>query len=265
MKQLFCWLAFATAFGAEAQITPSLHLPAGAGKTYSEEPDAFSFLYNVAVLPVHKTGSAGIMAEQRYLLREGNLVSGAAVFVTGLGNFGLNINYEGYTAFKSYDLNLGFGKNLGKVQAGIRFRYATQRISGFEGNSILSAGAGVRVEPVKRWVVAGEWLNYPARAGKGAAPPPRGYKAGLGFSVSENFLWFTEWMQEQDVATAVHSGIVFHYRNNFFASAGISTWNGIFYSSAGWRRKQMRVSLSVSNHPYLGISPAVWMQNQWAK
>ena len=85
------------------------------------------------------------------------------------------------------------------------------------------------------------------------------YKFGIGYEASENFLVSAEVVKTEDFPVNVIAGVQYNFEKQFFARAGIMTENGSPYAGAGIIWDNLRLDVSASYHPQLGISPGLML------
>jgi hypothetical protein len=97
---------------------------------YSQQQnDVFSFTGNQAALAQQKNAAIGVYGEQRFLMADNNSYALAAAFPSKMGNFGVKLNYAGFSNFNENAVGLAYGRSLGKtVDIGIQFNYYGYRI-----------------------------------------------------------------------------------------------------------------------------------------
>jgi hypothetical protein len=83
------------------------------------------------------------------------------------------------------------------------------------------------------------------------------YKAGLGYDASDKFFISGEIIKEEDKAVNIIAGLQYQFAKQFFARAGFMSESGSAYAGAGVAWKNLRVDISTSYHPQLGLSPGI--------
>jgi hypothetical protein len=91
--------------------------------------DAFSVRLNPALLASHKTFSAGLYSEQKYLLPELTSFHSAVILPVASGAFTGAIDYAGSSYHHATSFDLAYGRTLGKVDVGAGFRYFRESFS----------------------------------------------------------------------------------------------------------------------------------------
>lgn len=230
---------------------PWLGLDAYSGKQLS----AFAFTGNQAALARAKEMSLGIFGEQRFLLASDRSYRLAAVCPTRLGNIGLQFNYAGFKNFNEYRAGLAYARSLGpKADLGIQFSYYGSRIPGYRGNTgfQVEAGAIFHITTQLHMGIHG----FSSFGGKNSREKPASvYKAGLGYDASAQFFAAVELIKEEDRPVNMVALAQYRFARVFFARFGVSSSTTSPFLGAGVGWKNYQLTLSVSYHPQLGLSP----------
>ena len=232
----------------------------------SQQRDAFSFTSNQAALAAYKNVQLGAYGERRFGLKELSSYSGAAAFPTALGNFGVQLNYAGFSAFNENKIGLAYGKNLGRlVDVGVQFNYYSYRIQQYGNASAINFEGGVILHLTDK-LNAGIYTFNPVggKLGKSGEEKIAGiYKLGLGYDVSTDFFVATELIKEQDKPVNVTGGIQYRFMDQFFARAGFRSDNSTIFAGLGYGFQSFRIDAGGSYHPQLGFSPAIMFVTQF--
>jgi hypothetical protein len=226
----------------------------------TQQNDVFSFTGNQAALTQITQACGGIYAERRFMLADISVYSLAVAMPTKMGNLGVQFNYSGFKNFTENKIGLAYARSLGsKVDVGIQFNYYGYRIPSYGNASAIYAAAGA-VFHVSSKLNAGVHIYNPAavKIGKeGAERLAYAYKFGLGYDASEYFFVSGEIIKEEDKPVNVLAGVQYQFAKRFFARAGFLSESSTAFAGAGVSWKNLRVDLSGSYHPQLGLSPGV--------
>lgn len=242
----------------------SLHYPRGASYTgqgtYSYQfIDAFSGMANQAALARLPAASGGIYAEQRFLQDKLNNYSAIIALPSGMGGWSVSAHYLGTSEFNESQVGIGYGKKLGRVDLGIQINYAMMRAAGYGSDGAVVVEAGT-IWHITDKVHAGVHLYNPS-GGKYSkqetAKIAWQYKVGGGYEVSESVLVSADIIKQEDKAVDVQAGIQYTLRNRFLLRAGIATAATTPWLGAGWSWQQIRVDITGSYHPQLGLTPGL--------
>ena len=230
-----------------------------------QQNDPLSFTGNQAALAQSKNAGFGIFGERRFMLGETSAYTLAASLPTRLGNFGIQLNYAGFKNFNENKIGLAYARKLGKlVDIGIQFNYYGYRIPAYGNASTINFEIGALLHVTGK-LNAGFHVYNPVAGKLGNSATPRNdeeklasaYKFGLGYDASEKFFISGEIIKEEDKAVNIIAGLQYHFAKQFFAKAGFISESGTPYAGAGIGWKNLRLDISTSYHPQLGLSPGI--------
>ena len=222
--------------------------------------DAFSFTSNQASLAQIKTATAGVYAERRFLLNELNNYTAAIALYTNSGNFGLKANYYGFSDYNETQLGLAYGRKLGnKVDIGAQFNYYSIRIPTYGDASAISFELGAVLHVTDK-LHAGVHVSNPVGGKFGEEQQEKlssVYSMGLGYDASEKFFISTEIEKEEDQPVNVNAGMQYKFLPQLLARVGVSTATSTAWFGLGLTIKAIRIDVTTSYHPQLGITPGL--------
>lgn len=232
----------------------------GLGAYSKNHIDVFSFTGNQASLAQLKNTAAGVYGEKRFLLSSTSLYSAVAALPTRKGNFGLQLNYFGYSNYNESQVGLAYARSLGsKLDIGVKFNYYGFRIPAYGNSSSINFELGAIAH-----------LSEKLHMGIHAYNPVGGklskthdeklsavYKFGIGYDASDKFLASAEIIKEEDQPANVDIGFQYNFIKQFFVRAGTSTETSNSYFGAGISWKSFRLDLTGGYHPQLGITPGL--------
>jgi hypothetical protein len=232
------------------------------------QSDVFSFTGNQAALASVKQAGVGVYGERRFMLEENSAYAVAVALPTSLGNFGLQVNYSGFENFNENKVGLAYGRSLGsKVDVGVQFNYYGYRIPVYGNASTVNFEAGAILHFSEKF--HGGIHVYSPVAGKLDKTTDEklasAYTFGLGLDASENFYVSTQVVKEEDKAVNVTGGVQYQFKKQFFARAGFISATESGYLGAGVKIKNMRLDISASFHPQLGITPGILLISNFGK
>jgi hypothetical protein len=260
-KFLGCIFGMIGACLAEAQV---FHSPAKSvyqtGNACSDQfADAFSFTANPAVLGIAKVFSMGLSMERKWMLKELDFYRLAGSFPAGGGGIGLDFHYTGDPVYNESSLAAGYGRNLGKVSAGILFRSEMDHAAGYGNKTDGSVMLGIRFHPVERFY-AGLVLSNSIFERKEQVNPEKAadnYNMGLGYEASSFVFISVQFIKEAGIPLNTVTCIDYRWNDQFFASLGIEMGSASPYAKAGWGKGQLRVELFAAYHAVLGFTPGL--------
>jgi hypothetical protein len=225
-----------------------------------QQNNPLSFTGNQAALTQSKSSGIGVSGERRFLLGEISLYTLGAALPTRLGNFGILINYTGFKNFNENKIGLAYARKLGRLAAiGIQFNYYGYRIPAYGNASTINFEIGAMFQLTDK-LNAGIHVYNPVAGKLGKNREEKlasSYKAGLGYDVSGNLLLAAEIIKEENKPVHVIAGLQYQFTKQFFAKAGFISGSTTAYAGAGIAWKHLRLDISSSYHPQLGLSPGI--------
>ena len=128
--------------------TGNAYITAGAYSTHFI--NAFSFESNPASLGSTEGFFCGILAERKWMLNELNNYALAVSGNLGRGGLGILFQQSGDIDFNEQSFELAYGKNLGKVEMGIRFNYLQDKASGYQRCWFWSRRIGYEISGIRK-------------------------------------------------------------------------------------------------------------------
>jgi len=235
----------------------------GLGAYSNSHLDVFSFHINQAALAKVKTVSAGIYGEKRFLLDELGLYNAALTLPTSSGNFGFDARYYGSSEYNESQLGLAYARSLGsKVDVGVQFNYYNIRIAGYGNASAINFAIGT-VFHLTDNLNAGLHLYNPVGGSLGKNSEEKlasVYSMGIGYEGSEKFLVSVEIEKEEGEPVNINAGMQYKFLPQLLTRIGISTATSSLYFGIGFTLKSMRLDVTSSYHPQLGITPGLLLE-----
>jgi hypothetical protein len=253
-------MLFANTLGAQS-LRYSISMPyINLGAYTTKQLDPFSFTSNQAALAQIKNGGVGIYGERRFLLAQNSVYGLAAALPTKMGNFGLQLNYAGFTNFNEQKAGLAYARSLGnKIDVGVQFNYYGYKIPAYNNASTINFEIGTIIHVTDK-INAGIHIYNPVsgKLGKdGEEKLAAAYKFGLGYDATDNFYFSAEVVKEENQSINVTSAVQYHFKKQFFARAGFRSDNSTGFAGIGFLYSVFRIDVATSFHPQLGISPGI--------
>lgn len=248
--------------GAQSLRRPVAASYIGLGAYSINHTDVFSFSSNQAALAQIKSAAFGVYSERRFLLAETNLFSMVAAVPTQHGNFGFQADYFGYKNFNESQLGIAYARSLGtKLDLGIKFNYYSFRIPGYQNSSTVNFEIGAIAHLTEK-LHAGIHFYNPVGGNLSKTDHEKLssiYKFGIGYEASDNFLVSVEIVKQEDLPVNVNAGVQYNFAKQFFARVGIASENESPFAGAGIYWNNLRLDVSASYHPQMGISPGLML------
>lgn len=260
-------ISFACHFLPAQSLRYSLAQPYISLSAYSKlHNDPLSFTGNQAALMQVQNAGVGVYAERRFMLSETGKYTLAASLPTRLGNFGVQLNYAGFKNFNENKIGLAYARKLGKlVDVGVQFNYYSYRVPVYGNASAINFELGMLIHLTDK-LNAGIHVYNPVGGKLGSSTASlstaeeklaSSYKAGLGYDVSERFFIGAEIIKVEDKAVNIIAGLQYQFARQFFIRAGFLSESTTAYAGAGLAWKNLRLDITSSYHPQLGLSPGI--------
>ena len=234
----------------------------GLGAYSLHHVDAFSVTSNQASLARIKKPSLGIYGERRFLLGVTDMYSSIFVLPTEQGNFAMQADYFGYKNYNESQLGLAYARSLGsKLDIGIKFNYYSFRIPGYQNADAVNFEAGAIAHLTDQLHVGIHFYNPVGGKLSKTDNEKLGsiYKFGVGYEAGEHFIISAEIVKQENFPVNVNAGVQYNFARQFFARMGISSENETPYAGAGISWNNLRLDVSASYHPQLGLSPGLML------
>lgn len=260
-RNFFCFLLCFIFTGSDAQ---TIHIPVTAVytqlNTYSAiTVDAFSFPANQAALAAIQNFSAGVYGEKRFLMQDLAFYQAAFALPTSSGNFGILANYFGNTVYNESAFGLAYARRMGKIDAGVQFNYFMMKANNYGAASSINFEGGAIFHVTDRFQTGIHIYNPTGvKIGKnGEEKLPVIYSAGVGYDVSEIFFIGAEAEKAESRPLNIKAGIQYSFHEKLFCQTGVTTATSSFYFGFGVLLNEIRIDVTASLHPNLGITPGL--------
>ena len=239
--------------------TPIAAAYLGLGAYSMQHADVFSFVNNQAALAQLQHRAVGIYSERRFLLAEINTYTVAATIPTSKGNFGLSLQYDGFVNYNEDQIGIAYGRSLSKkIDVGIQFNYYGYTVPGYGSNSTVNVEMGAIAHLTDK-LNAGIHIYNPigGQFFKGDEKLVPILKTGFGYDASELFYISAEIEKDENFPPGINAGAQYQFQKRFFARVGIVSATSSYYTGAGVAWSNLRLDISCSVHPQLGLSPGL--------
>ena len=221
--------------------------------------DAWSAHHNQAGLGFLTNISAGVYYENRFLIKELSLKSGAIAIPVKAGAFGLAISNFGYSAYNENKYSLSFAKAFGeKLSIGIAMDYLTTKIAeGYGNKGVLAAEIGIQSKPLKGLTVGAHVFNptHAKLADYNNERLPTIIRLGIDYNFSNKVTCAIESEKDISKKTVIKAGLEYKAVKEFYLRAGISTNPDLGSFGFGINLKNLKIDVSANYHQVLGVSP----------
>lgn len=241
---------------AGAQSTP-WYARVGA---YDTVQMGFQALVNPAALADAKK-SAGLYAEQKFLLKELSSYQGTVVLPAPAGSFALTGTYFGTADHHETGVGVAYGRNLHEtIGVGLQFFYSQQRTAGYGSTGTASMGAGVLFR-LTGAVTMGIQVAY-SLSGISKIPVPQSliYTMAFSYRPSGQLLMQAELIKEAGQPFTIHGAARYAFEKRLHATLGTATGSTTFYFGAGVLLQNLGIDAVLSCHQMLGLTPGLLLR-----
>jgi hypothetical protein len=231
----------------------------GLGAYSKNFADVFSCTSNPAALGWLSSGGIGVFTEQKFLLEALKFYTIASSIPLSNGGIGINAKYNTAGAYKESQFGLAYGKSLGTVAVGAQFNYSAIQIAGYGKEAVFYFDVGTLWQLSEK-LFTGFRISNPTGARFGQNKEEKlalSCSFGLGYEVSKAVFINSEIIKEEDRSPTIVLSLYYSLDDRFFLRAGIATATTSPWIGAGLSWKKMRVDITSSYHPQLGISPGI--------
>lgn len=205
--------------------------------------------------------SAGICYENRFLLKETGLKSGAFVMPLKKGAFGLSLTSFGYQAYNQNQAGLSYGLKLFEhLSAGIQINFLNTRLTPEYGQRNTFTGAIGLIANLSPVITVGAHIYNPTRsklADYTNEKIPTIMRFGIDYTFSKKVMMGAEIEKDIDFLPVVKVGIEYHAVEKLYLRGGISTNPTLSSFGFGILFKDFKLDISSSFHQTLGLTPSI--------
>ncbi len=236
--------------------------------------DFWSVHNNQAGLGSFENIAVGFYYENRYLVNELSLKSGAFVLPTKSGVFGLSYNHFGYSLYNESKVGLAYGRSFGNhFSAGVQLDYLHTKIAEDYGSkNTITFELGVLSNLTENFTIACHVFNpIGVKLDKDTDERiPVIIKLGASYSISDKLLIAIETEKDLEYKPLIRGGIEYQIIEQAIVRIGYSTLPStsgsdsfsiasVYTFGFGLNLKKFVVDISSSVHQVLGWSPQVSM------
>jgi hypothetical protein len=246
-------------FGQSLNFPSSFNSP-GINACSQNFQDVFSVSYNQAILASLKNASAGIYAEQRFLLKDLNFYQVNAALPVKQGGFGIDIARFGSTGFSESLFSLAYGRSLSQnFTAGVQFNYYLFNNGSYGNSSLVNFDAGI-IFRINDQFASSIHISNAVKSiiSKNTEEGlPLQLSTGFGYDISKDLYVGCSVNKTENEPVDINPQVNYRIDEKIIARLGIHSSNTVFYCGAGILLGKLRIEVSSSIHPYLGLTPGL--------
>jgi long-subunit fatty acid transport protein len=222
--------------------------------------DAFSIFANQATLARVQSFTAGIYAENRFLLTDLSLYAVGIALPTKAGSFGVGIQYFGNTDYNEKQFRLGYGRTLfEKLDLGIELSAVSVGMNEYGSAMAFTFGIGM-VYSFNDKLQVGAHVYNPLRialTNQTEDRLPTLLKVGLNYSPSEKASIMLETEKNLDSSFMLKVGIEYRPIDKLYIRGGISNSPAQYCLGVGLNLGKIKIDAGAALHESLGYTPMV--------
>ncbi|MGH2645090.1 MAG: hypothetical protein ACRDE2_14140 [Chitinophagaceae bacterium] len=221
--------------------------------------DAFNVFRNEASLAKIQHFTAGIIAEEKFMLQETASFAFTAAFPTSSGVFGVSAKSYGFENFRQIQTTILYGRQLTDwLDIGAEFDYLNTRVPLYGSAHAVTFGMGAIIHWNKQWHTGLQTFNPSSIkfSGLGDDIIPAVYRIGIGYQPSDIFFLSAEISKTKGFTA--EGTAAFHYRiiQSLSFTGGAGTGENNLFLGFNIHLKQIQILLATSHHSKLGLTPA---------
>lgn len=223
--------------------------------------DFWSISQNQAGLATIKNIGTGLYYENRFLVNELSLKSGAFILPTKTGVFGLSISQFGYSKYNESKIGLAYAKKLWDfLSVGVQFNYFNTYIAESYGNKgTVLVEAGIRAIPKENLYIGAHIFN-PTRSKIAAYNDeriPTIIRVGIGYNFTKKVLVTAETEKDLEHNPVFKAGIEYNFMEHVYFRTGLSSNPEQIAFGLGYEIKGLKADIAFTTHPVLGLTPHI--------
>lgn len=221
----------------------------------------FSASVRPAALSQIKHTTAGLLAEQKFMLKEISVYTMSVVMPVPAGAFGLMLHAYGGKLYNEQEYGVSYGRVLsGKIRLGVGFGYQIINVHGYGKQNSLRINGGLMYHLTEKFQ-AGFHIQYPS-----AKHLPLIYMAGAGYTASPQCNIAMEFRKMDDSPPEALCVLEYRPVKYFSCLLGAATSPQLNYAGISLIKGKIRAGVTGSYHPQLGLTPnimIVWQRKEF--
>lgn len=207
-----------------------------------QQPDAFSFTSNQAILAAQEDTKVGTSYINRYFIKGLYQFAGALSFPAAGGGAGISVMHLGYTGFASTQVGAAYGKRLSRwADIGVQFNLHRTMLSGYGAYSSPGFELGFLLHPADH-LVAGVQVRNPVSI-RPQSNPAAVYISQVGYSASRVFAVLLSLEKEESSPADTRVQLLYSPSPLLFTAVGYSSLRNACSLAVGihWQHYGLRI------------------------
>lgn len=258
---LMFFLVFLTNVRASHDIHPSGAKATAMGGVGVAESNIWSAFNNQAGLADLESMSAGIIYENKFLLKELGVKAGAFAMPVNNGVFGLSFSQFGFHLYNDNKIGLAYAMPLSdRLNAGVQLDYLlTQIAEDYGRKGVFTFEVGLMAKLSDNIILAGHVFNpiNVKLTDYVEERVPAKIRMGLKYILSEKANMQAEIEKDINHKAVVRFGVDYEIVENVYVRTGFGTNPSVFAFGFGVNVNNFKIDFGTSKHNALGYSPAL--------
>jgi len=253
-------ITFSSAFASNGIFPTGGKSTAMAGASVTNR-DIWAAFNNQAGLAEIRNISAGLIYENKFLIKELGTKSGVFAMPVNKGTFALSFSQFGFNLYNENKIGLAYAMPLSKnFNAGVQMDYLmTQLAEDYGRKGIFTFELGLMAKLSEKWYMGAQIYNplQVKLTDYVEERIPSYIRFGMTYIFSKSVNLVAEAEKDINYKPLVRLGIEYQIINNIYVRTGIASNPSIFSFGFGVNMKNLKIDFGTSKHNTLGYSPAL--------
>ncbi|MDD3875873.1 MAG: hypothetical protein PHT69_04590 [Bacteroidales bacterium] len=266
--QLVIMLSLGTV-SASHDIFPTGAKAQGMGGASITNNDIWSAFNNQAGLADFRNIGAGLIYENKFLMKEMGVKAAIIALPVGSGTFGLSLSQFGFNLYNENKVGLAYAMPLSsRLNAGIQIDYLmTQLAENYGKKGVFTFEIGLLAKLTDRISLGAHVFNPISMKLTDDVEEriPAIIKFGLKYKVNNAVEFLVETEKDINHKAVFRLGIEYMVVDNIYVRVGAANNPSLFSFGFGVQMKNFKIDLGSSRHNTLGYSPALSLMYNFNK
>jgi hypothetical protein len=196
----------------------------------------------------------------RFLLKELSSQSMVFAYPSKLGNWGVSVDYFGYSEQSELQLGLAYAKKINKyISLGVKFDYLQYQQAEIYGNTrAIVAEVGILSNPYEN-IFVGAHVYNPSRSKFNTAVEkyaPTIFNIGIAYKPDPMVSLTAQVDKAIDFQATYKVGVEMNLKESLFLRAGVNIQPNAYFLGLAYYFKNIKLDFAFSYQQVLGLSPA---------
>ena len=227
---------------------------------FQNNNNPFSFLKDPTAVLMSDKRSIGCWGERNYLLKDLSHFILALNYPDRLGNMSMAVDYFGGVNYNESTFLFDYAHHLNdKSSIGILFQSQLVKLVQHQKELRLGAVLGgnfMLSEKLSTSICLNNYL-YNSTFSDFTSLSKTDFWCNLDYNVTNSFYFSSTLLKQNNQTPNLILGFMYHFRKKIFIKYGFSSGINQMYASVGFALNNMRLEITNSFHPKLGITPSL--------